>query len=34
MTMKSYIDSVITACAALVNLQPKIIADESDSIEE
>lgn len=34
LTMKSYIDSVITVCAALVNLQPKIIADKSDSLEE
>lgn len=34
LTMKSYIDSVINACAALVNLQLKIIADESDSLEE
>ena len=34
LTMKTYIDSVITQCAPLVNLQPKIIALESGSIEE
>ena len=27
LTMKSYIDFIITVCAALVNLQPRIIAD-------
>ena len=27
LTMKSYIDSIITVCAALVNLKPRIIAD-------
>ena len=27
LTMKSYIDAVVTVCAALVNLSPKIIQD-------
>ena len=27
LTMKSYIDSIITVCSALVNLQPRIISD-------
>jgi hypothetical protein len=30
LTMKSYIDSIIAVCAALVNLQPKIIAQNSE----
>lgn len=30
LAMKSYIDAVVTVCAALVNLQPKIIAEKSD----
>ena len=27
LTMKSYIDSIITVCAAQVNLKPRIVAD-------
>ena len=30
LTMKSYIDSIIAVCAALVNLQPTIIAQNSE----
>ena len=30
LTMKSYIDSIINVCAALVNLQPTIIAQHSE----
>ena len=33
LTMKSYIDSVVTVCAVLVNLQPRIICETEDNCQ-
>ena len=34
LTMKSYIDSVVTVCAVLVNLQPRIICETEDNCQQ